>query len=94
VPIHTVAPDNVEYIRVTKDIQGYLFEPHLELGTMPEGTVGKVVSRGKGSGRVQPNLVIAIMVGYGEKVFNTEQTELITEKDYFVGALSGGRKKS
>ena len=86
-PIHTVAPDSPEFIRVTARTQGG-FGVSGD-GVIAEGCVGRVVSRGKGSGRVQPDIVIANMVGHGERVFNTCHTELITEKEYFVGALAG-----
>ena len=86
-PIHTVAPDSPEFIRVTERTQGG-FGVSGD-GVIQKGCVGKVVSRGRGSGRVQPELVIANIVGHGERIFNVGNTELITEKEYFIGALSG-----
>ena len=84
-PIHTVAPDNVEYVRVIKQIGG----GSTGYGVVSAGCVGRVISRGRGSGRVQPEITIVDIVGYGERVFNTGNLEIISEKEYFVGALGG-----
>lgn len=83
-PIHTVAPDNVEYIRIIDNVAD-------ASGRIPLGSVGRVTSRGcsRGSAKMQSEIVIANIVGHGEKIFNRRNTELITEKEYFNLLLKG-----
>lgn len=88
-PIHLEAPASPEFIRITAKTTG------LPANMIPIGSVGRVIGRGD-IDKSQPvseegigPLVSADIVGHGERIFNTKDTELITEEEYFLGALRG-----
>lgn len=81
--IHIEAPDSPEFIRIKNKTSG------LPANMIPVGSVGKVIGRANMESNSSPPLVAAYIIGHGERIFNTKDTELITEKEYFLGALGG-----
>jgi len=75
VPIHTVAPDKPEYVRIVKS------------GSPYNNRVGKVVAEGDHS---NITLIFVKIIGEpSDLVFNKHNLKYLTEKEYFVGALGG-----
>ncbi len=74
--IHTVATDKPEYVRIVgSDITSYK-KTHI-------GAVGIVYAHAR-----EANLIFVTVHGQ-DSVFNTDDVEYITKKEYFIGALGG-----
>lgn len=80
-PIHTEAPDEPTYARIINSPGNVDYT----------GSVGIVLSTGKvkvTSGEVE--MAFMDVVGAGNKlVFDVNDIEYITKKEYFIGALGG-----
>lgn len=75
-PIHTAPTDKIEYVRLLgSDITSYR-KSHLGAVGIVDGYAAK------------ENLVFVKSLGE-DCVFNIEDVEYITKKEYFIGCLSG-----
>ena len=86
-PIHTEAPDKDTYVRIiAADKSG-------GKGDTPYvGKVGIVMSTGETPSVGQNNIKLIFVDVHGESsalVFNEDNIEYITGKEYFMGALGG-----
>lgn len=82
-PIHTVPTDKEEYIRVVGS-----FEMLSSLRTLV-GRVGRVSSRGQNSKDIDEMIFTCLHGDSDISVFKRRDVIFITEKEYFLGALSG-----